>query len=84
MASDQPASGTTPVDGRLVVELLTYKGAWVSRQPGAGESGEIFFVRKSSMRNQSEWTSLRAGSHVSFTIKRAAGRGIVSDAVIVR
>ena len=34
------------------------------------------------MRDQSQWSKLQAGKRISLTIKRAAGRGIVSDAVL--
>ena len=67
---------------RLVVQLIVYKGAWVSRIVDSAEDSEVFFIRKSSMRDQSQWSKLQAGKRISLTIKRAAGRGIVSDAVL--
>ena len=68
--------------GRFVVMLIAFKGAWVSRIVGSAEDSEVFYIRKSSMRDKSQWSKLRERSHVSFTIKHVAGREIVSDAVI--
>ena len=68
--------------GRLVVQLIHYKGAWVTREVGKGDDSDVYFVRKSSMREKGQWDALRPGAHVSLTIKRVAGRGIVSDAVV--
>ena len=68
--------------GRLIVELLKFHGAWISRPVGGSNDDDVYYVRQSSMRNKSEWTSLRAGCRVSFVMKRAAGRAIVSDATI--
>jgi hypothetical protein len=67
--------------GRLIVELISYKGAWVSREVGKAEDSEVFFIRKSSMRVKSQWAALLVGGRVSLVIKRVSGRGIVSDAV---
>ena len=49
---------------------------------GEADGGEVLFVRKSSLRDKTQWEALREGSRVSLTIRRAAGRGIVSDAVL--
>ena len=67
---------------RLLVELVKYAGAWAARQVGSGDGGETFFIRKSSLRDAGQWSSLQVGNRVSMTIKRAAGRGIVTDAVL--
>jgi hypothetical protein len=69
-------------EGRLVVHLISYKGAWVTRQVGTGDDSEVYFLRKSSMRMKSQWAALLVGSHVSLVIKRVSGRGIVSDAML--
>ena len=69
--------------GRLTVELIAFKGAWCCRQVGKAEDSEVYFVRKSSMREKSQWPALKPGSHVSLTIRSVAGRGVVSDAVLV-
>ena len=74
-------SAAAPTGDRIVVELIKYAGAWASRQVGSGDEGEVLFVRKSSMRDKGQWGLLRPGGRVSLTIKRAAGRGIVADAV---
>ena len=66
---------------RVVVELAEFKGAWVARRVDE-PSGDVLFVRKSSLRDKAQWTALRAGSRVSLTIKVVSGRGIVSDAVL--
>lgn len=64
---------------RVVVELVSFKGAWVAQPVGGGD---VLFVRKSSLRDRAQWPELRAGSRVSLAIRRVAGRGIVSDAVL--
>ena len=42
----------------------------------------MLFVRKSSLRDKAQWAELREGRRVSLAIRRVAGRGIVSDAVL--
>ena len=84
-SSSSGAGTSTSSDSseRLLVQLIKYTGAWVSRQVGSGEEGEeVFFVRQSSMRNKGDWGKLTEGCHISIAIKRAAGRGIVTDAVL--
>ena len=81
-AANASTATAQPCSERLVVQLITYKGAWISRLVGSSDDGEVFYVRQSSMRNKSEWSKLHQGSLVSFSIKRMAGRGIVSDAVL--
>ena len=72
---------TSSGDGRLVVKLVTYKGAWVSRVEGAADDSKVYFVRKSSMRDKGQFGELREGGLVSIKLKRMAGREIVADAV---
>jgi len=67
---------------RLTVELIKYAGAWSARRVD-GMDGEIFFIRKSSLRDKNEWATLREQRRLSLAIKRAAGRGIVSDAFLL-
>ena len=67
---------------RPVVQLIVYKGAWASRLVGSAENSEVFFIRQSSMRDKSQWSKLHEGAKVSLTMRYAAGRGIVSDAVL--
>ena len=68
---------------RVVVELVEFKGAWVARRVEEDEpSGDVLFVRKSSLRDKSQFSALQAGSRISLTIKSVSGRGIVSDAVL--
>eukprot|EP00966_Prymnesium_polylepis_P239548 5539987-Prymnesium_polylepis.2 len=69
--------------GRLTVELVSFKGAWCCRQVGKSSDSDVYFVRKSSMREKSQWPALKPGSYVSLTIRSVAGRGVVSDAVLV-
>ena len=66
---------------RVVVELVEFKGAWVARRV-EDPSGDVLFVRKSSLRDKSQFSALQAGSRISLTIKSVSGRGIVSDAVL--
>ena len=68
---------------RIVVQLIEYKGAWISREVGTADDSVVYYIRKSSLRDKSEWPALLAGSRVSLTIKHVAGRGIVSDATLV-
>ena len=65
---------------RVVVELVAFKGAWIAHPVGGG--GDVLFVRKSSLRDKAQWAELREGRRVSLAIRRVAGRGIVSDAVL--
>ena len=67
---------------RVVVELIKFAGAWSSRPIGSSDDADVYYVRQSSMRSKSDWRALRVGCRVSFVMKRAAGRAIVSDAVI--
>ena len=48
---------------RVVVELIKFAGAWSSKLVGSDDA-QVYYVRQSSMRNKSDWTSLRAGGHV--------------------
>ena len=72
----------------MLVELVSYTGAWVSRRrdaqskDGGEKSAAPLFIRKSSLRDKKQWADLRLGSLVSLTLKTAAGRAIVSDAVL--
>ena len=77
MADTEPLAA--PAD-RLLVQLEKFAGAWVSR-PTVGSS-EVYFIRKSSLRDPSQWAALCAGSTVSLRLKRSAGRSIVTDAVL--
>ena len=74
---------TAAGDERVVVELVTYKGAWSARPvDGADCAGMVLFIRKSSMRDKAQWPSLKEGSRVSIALKVSAGRAIVSDAIL--
>ena len=53
---------------RVVVKLVEFKGAWVARRV-EDPSGDVLFVRKSSLRDKSQFSALQAGSRVSLTIK---------------
>lgn len=65
---------------RLLVQVEKFTGAWVSRRAG---SDEVYFIRRSSLRDASQWAALCPGSTVSLRLKRSAGRSIVTDAVLV-
>lgn len=73
------ACAGAPASDRLLVQLDKFTGAWVSRSAG---SDEVFFIRKSSLRDQRQWASLCVGSVVSLRLKQSAGRSIVTDAVL--
>ena len=81
IASIDTTTGELPVS-RIVVELIEYKGAWFSQRVSSGSNKEVLFIRKSSMRDKSQWPALAAGKRVNLMIRRVAGRGIVSDAVL--
>ena len=49
---------------RVVVELVEFKGAWVARRV-EHPSGDVLFVRKSSLRDKSQFSALQAGSRSS-------------------
>ena len=70
--------GQTAPD-RLLVQLEKFTGAWVARPVG---SSDVFFIRKSSLRDERQWAALCVGSTVSLRLKRSAGRSIVTDAVL--
>ena len=59
---------------RITVELVEFKGAWVARRVDE-PSGDVLFVRKSSLRDKSQFSALQVGSRVSLAIKRVSGRG---------
>ena len=87
VVASQPASSSSidasDIDeNHLVVELIAFKGAWVSRRVGSDEGSEVFFIRKSSLRDVRQWSKLSVGVRVSLTIRRASGRGIVADGFI--
>jgi hypothetical protein len=44
---------------RVVVELVEFKGAWVARRV-EHPSGDVLFVRKSSLRDKSQFSALHA------------------------
>ena len=75
---------TGAVDGRKVVELVTYKeGSWSARPVDCADcGGMVLFIRKSSMRDKAQWPSLKEGSRVSIALQVSAGRAIVSDAIL--
>ena len=54
---------------RVVVKLVEFKGAWVARRV-EDPSGDVLFVRKSSLRDKAQFSALQVGSRVSLTIKR--------------
>lgn len=51
---------------------------------GAAADGTEYFVRTTSMRVRNEWKQLQVGDEISFSIRMAAGRGIIFDVVAVR
>ena len=81
IASVDTTAGGLP-GNRIVVELIEYKGAWFSQRVGSSSNKEVLFIRKSSMRDKSQWPALAAGKRVSLMIRSVAGRGIVTDAVL--
>ena len=55
----------------------------IARAEGGG-CVEIYYVRKTSMRQRAQWSALSVGDRVEITLKHAAGRAIVSDVVPIR
>jgi hypothetical protein len=51
---------------------------------GVTADGTEYFVRTTSMRVRTEWSKLRVGDAISFCVRYAAGRGIISDVIAVR
>ena len=51
---------------------------------GTTTDGTEYFVRTTSMRVRAEWSKLVVGDAIDFSIRFAAGRGIISDVVVVR
>ena len=51
---------------------------------GTTPDGTEYFVRTTSMRVRTEWSKLIVGDAIEFSIRYAAGRGIISDVVVVR
>ena len=51
---------------------------------GVTSDGKEYFVRTTSMRVRTEWSKLRVGDAISFSVRYAAGRGIISDVIAVR
>ena len=50
---------------------------------GVTSDGKEYFVRTTSMRVRTEWSELRVGDAISFSVRYAAGRGIISDVIAV-
>ena len=51
---------------------------------GVTSDGTEYFVRTTSMRARTEWSQLQVGDAISFSVRYAAGRGIISDVIAVR
>ena len=49
---------------RVVAELVKFKGAWVTRRVDE-PSGDVLFVRKSSLRDKAQFSALQVGSRIS-------------------
>jgi hypothetical protein len=49
---------------------------------GVTPDGTAYFVRTTSMRVRTEWKKLQVGNAISFSVRFAAARGIISDVIV--
>ena len=70
-------------DAKRVVVLITnvQQNFKAAQQEGGGADSEIYYVRKSSMRDKNVWPALKAGDRVEVAFRVMSGRAIVADAV---